>query len=198
MILSTVALYAGFLLIILVLVKPIGGYLARVFAGERTFLDPALRPVERFIYALCGIDAEQEMNSKQYALAFVLFSLAGTLLLYAILREALSLVEKRVISPQELDKCFKWALGLKLAVIGPMELLDVAGLDIYEAVASYLNADLDRSPGVSSYISEKTREKNLGMKTGRGIYDYTPQEAEKLRVARAAKLVAVRKALEGS
>ena len=86
MTLSTVALYAGFLLIILVLVKPIGGYLARVFAGERTFLDPALRPVERFIYALCGIDAEQEMNSKQYALAFVLFSLAGTLLLYAILR----------------------------------------------------------------------------------------------------------------
>jgi potassium-transporting ATPase potassium-binding subunit len=86
MILSTVALYAGFLLIILVLVKPIGGHLARVFAGERTFLDPALRPVERFIYALCGIDAQQEMDSKQYALAFVFFSLAGTLLLYAILR----------------------------------------------------------------------------------------------------------------
>ncbi len=119
-------------------------------------------------------------------------------LLYAILREALSLVEKRVISPQELDKCFKWALGLKLAVIGPMELLDVAGLDIYEAVAGYLNADLDCSPGVSSYISEKTREKNLGMKTGKGIYEYTPREAEKLRAARAAKLVAVRKALEGS
>src|SRR5215469_15834777 len=86
MILSTVALYAGFLLIVLVLVKPLGGYLARVFAGERTILDPALRPVERVIYALCGIDAQQEMNSKQYALAFVLFSLAGTLLLYAILR----------------------------------------------------------------------------------------------------------------
>ena len=78
MILSTVALYAGFLLIVLVLVKPLGGYLARVFAGERTFLDPALCPVERFIYALCGIDAQQEMNSKQYALAFVLFSLVGT------------------------------------------------------------------------------------------------------------------------
>jgi 3-hydroxybutyryl-CoA dehydrogenase/5-formyl-3-hydroxy-2-methylpyridine 4-carboxylate dehydrogenase len=118
-------------------------------------------------------------------------------LLYAILREALSLVEKRVVSPEELDKCFKWALGLKLAVIGPMELLDVAGLDIYEAVASYLNGDLDRSPGVSSYISKKTREKNLGIKTSKGIYEYTPQEAERLRAARAAKLVAVRKALEG-
>src|SRR5712692_11927515 len=60
--------------------------MARVFSGERTFLDPVLRPVERFIYALCRIDAQQEMNGKQYALAFVLFSLAGTLLLYAILR----------------------------------------------------------------------------------------------------------------
>src|SRR5712692_7393097 len=60
--------------------------MARVFSGERTFLDPVLRPVERFIYALCRIDPQQEMSGKQYALAFVLFSLAGTLVLYAILR----------------------------------------------------------------------------------------------------------------
>jgi potassium-transporting ATPase potassium-binding subunit len=86
MILSSVALYAGFLLIVLVLVKPLGGYMARVFAGQKTWLDPALRPIERAIYALCRIDAEAEMNGKQYALAFVFFSLAGTLLLYAILR----------------------------------------------------------------------------------------------------------------
>ncbi|HEX4207397.1 MAG TPA: potassium-transporting ATPase subunit KdpA [Ktedonobacteraceae bacterium] len=86
MIPSSVALYVGFLLIVLVLVKPLGGYMARVFAGEKTFLDPALRPVERFIYALSRIDAQQEMTSKQYALAFVIFTLAGTLVLYAILR----------------------------------------------------------------------------------------------------------------
>ncbi len=83
---STFALYVGFLFIVLVLVKPLGGYLTRVFSGERTLLDPAFRPVERFIYTLCGIDASQEMDRKQYALAFVIFSLAGTLLLYAILR----------------------------------------------------------------------------------------------------------------
>jgi Amino acid kinase family/Potassium-transporting ATPase A subunit len=59
---NTVALYAGFLLIVLVLVKPLGGYMARVFAGQKTWLDPALRPVERFIYALCRIDAHQEMG----------------------------------------------------------------------------------------------------------------------------------------
>jgi isopentenyl phosphate kinase len=50
MTLSSIALYAVFLFIVLVLVKPLGGYLARVFAGERTFFDPALRPVERFIF----------------------------------------------------------------------------------------------------------------------------------------------------
>jgi potassium-transporting ATPase potassium-binding subunit len=80
------AQYALFLLIVLVLVKPVGGYLAHVFNGEKTFLDPALRPVERFIYKVTSINSQREMNARQYATAFVLFSLVGTLLLYAILR----------------------------------------------------------------------------------------------------------------
>jgi 5-formyl-3-hydroxy-2-methylpyridine 4-carboxylate dehydrogenase len=116
-------------------------------------------------------------------------------LLYAILREAVSLVEKGVVSPEELDKCFKWGLGLKLAVIGPMELLDVAGLDIYEAVASYLNKDLENTADVPGYVSKLTRQKNLGMKTGKGIFDYTPEKIQQLRAARASKLAAVRKAM---
>ena len=117
-------------------------------------------------------------------------------LLYAILREAVSLVEKGVISPEELDKCFKWGLGLKLAVIGPMELLDVAGLDIYEAVAGYLNADLENRTAVAPYITRLTREKHLGMKTGKGIFEYTPERTRELRAERGAKLLAVRKAMQ--
>jgi K+-transporting ATPase ATPase A chain len=85
-ILSTIVLYGSFLLLVLILVKPIGDYLTRVFAGEKTMLDPVLRPVERCIYTLGGIDEHQEMNGKQYTLTFVLFSLAGTLLLYGLLR----------------------------------------------------------------------------------------------------------------
>ncbi len=80
------AQYALFLLIVLVLVKPVGGYLTHVFNGEKTVLDPALRPVERLIYQITRIDPQREMNAKHYAIAFVLFSLVGTLLLYAILR----------------------------------------------------------------------------------------------------------------
>src|SRR5260370_33127892 len=78
--------YGAFLLVVLVLVKPVGGYLQRVFAGQRTFLDPLLRPIERGIYRLAGIDPERPLDGKQYAIAFLLFGLLGTLLLYAILR----------------------------------------------------------------------------------------------------------------
>ena len=52
-------------------------------------------------------------------------------ILYAILRECLSLVERGIVSEADMDTCVKWGIGYKLAVIGPMRLLDMAGLDIY-------------------------------------------------------------------
>jgi 3-hydroxyacyl-CoA dehydrogenase len=117
-------------------------------------------------------------------------------ILYAILRECLDLVDRGIISPEGLDLNVRWGIGYKLAVIGPMELLDMAGLDIYDAVGSYLNGDLSTSGEVSSTIREKIEQGRLGMKTGGGIYDYTPEQIDELRSRRAGKLVAVRKALE--
>jgi 3-hydroxyacyl-CoA dehydrogenase len=118
-------------------------------------------------------------------------------ILYAILRECLDLVDRGIIDPEGLDLNVRWGIGYKLAVIGPMELLDMAGLDIYDAVGSYLNQDLSTSGEVSSTIRDRIAEGKLGMKTGSGMYDYTPEQIEHLRGQRAAKLVAVRKALEG-
>jgi 3-hydroxybutyryl-CoA dehydrogenase/5-formyl-3-hydroxy-2-methylpyridine 4-carboxylate dehydrogenase len=117
-------------------------------------------------------------------------------ILYAILRECLDLVDRGIISPEGLDLNVRWGIGYKLAVIGPMELLDMAGLDIYNAVGSYLNKDLSTSGDVSPTIREKIDEGRLGMKTGGGIYDYTSEQIDELRAQRAGKLVAVRKALE--
>jgi 3-hydroxybutyryl-CoA dehydrogenase/5-formyl-3-hydroxy-2-methylpyridine 4-carboxylate dehydrogenase len=117
-------------------------------------------------------------------------------ILYAILRECLDLVDRGIIDPEGLDLNVRWGIGYKLAVIGPMELLDMAGLDIYNAVGSYLNQDLSTSGEVSSTIRDRIAEGKLGMKTGSGIYDYTPEQIQQLRAQRAAKLVAVRKALE--
>src|SRR5579885_686905 len=80
-------LQTGLFTLILALVSvPIGLYMARVFADEKTFLDPVLRPVERFIYRLCGVHPATEMTWAEYSSAVVWFSLAGMVLLYALER----------------------------------------------------------------------------------------------------------------
>lgn len=117
-------------------------------------------------------------------------------ILYAILRECLDLIDRGIIDPEGLDLNVRWGIGYKLAVIGPMELLDMAGLDIYNAVGSYLNKDLSTAGEVSKTIRGLIEKGRLGMKTGGGIYDYTPEQIDQLRAQRAAKLVAVRKALQ--
>ncbi len=86
MTLSALLQYGGFLIAVTLLVKPVGRYMARVFSSERTALDPLLCPLERLIYRLTGVQPDVEMRWQQYALSFVVFGMAGTLLLYLILR----------------------------------------------------------------------------------------------------------------
>jgi len=75
-----------FAAIVTALVKPLGGYMERVFSRKQTALDRLCLPVERLIYSLTAVDPDVEMTGKQYATCFILFVLASTLLLYAILR----------------------------------------------------------------------------------------------------------------
>ncbi len=73
-------------LAVLVAIKPLGLYMARVFAGERTFLSPVLAPVEAGLYRMAGVQRDKEQGWLAYTLAMLAFSLAGFLALYAILR----------------------------------------------------------------------------------------------------------------
>ena len=116
--------------------------------------------------------------------------------LYAIMRECLALVDEGVIDAEELDLNVKWGIGYKLAVIPPMQLLDVAGLDIYESVANYLNSDLSTESGVSETITKLTEQGKLGIKAGGGLFEYSQDELAELPAKRAAALVAVRKTLD--
>ncbi|MGB7821008.1 MAG: potassium-transporting ATPase subunit KdpA [Candidatus Sulfotelmatobacter sp.] len=75
-----------FVAIVTILVKPLGGYLERVFSRQRTVLDRLCLPVERLIYRITAVDPNLEMTGKEYATCFVFFGFAGTVLLYAILR----------------------------------------------------------------------------------------------------------------
>ncbi|MCX8278691.1 potassium-transporting ATPase subunit KdpA [Phyllobacterium sp. 0TCS1.6C] len=72
--------------IIVVLVKPLGWYMTRVFQGERTFLTPVLLPVERAFYRIAGTDEREEQHWTTYTAAMLFFSLAGLLLLYLLQR----------------------------------------------------------------------------------------------------------------
>jgi 3-hydroxyacyl-CoA dehydrogenase len=116
-------------------------------------------------------------------------------ILYAIMREALHLLDEGVASAEAIDTITKWGIGYKLAVIGPLELLDVAGLDIYTSVASYLNKDLNASPGISSTVTSKVEEGKLGLKTGGGLFEYTPEQIQALTQKRGRLLLASKKAL---
>ena len=78
--------FAIFSAILLASVRPVGIYLARVFEGERTWLDPVLRPFERLIYKLCAVNSEKEMNWREYAYAMLGFSAVTLLLTYGLER----------------------------------------------------------------------------------------------------------------
>src|SRR5271165_5730246 len=83
---SGILQYAVFLLVVTLLVKPVGRYMARVFTGEKTLLDPFFCPLERLIYRVTRVKPKEEMTWREYAYSFVIFGMVGTLALYAILR----------------------------------------------------------------------------------------------------------------
>ena len=72
--------------IVVALVKPLGGYMTRVFNGERTFLSPALQPVEALLYRYGGVDATREQHWLTYTVAMLLFHVGGFVFLYALMR----------------------------------------------------------------------------------------------------------------
>lgn len=77
---------ALFCAVILALTRPLGGFMTRLFAGERTFLSPVLGPVETGFYRLAGVDARSGQHWLSYATAMLIFNAAGALLLYALQR----------------------------------------------------------------------------------------------------------------
>lgn len=75
-----------FFALVLAVTKPMGIFMARVFKGERTFLDPVVRPLERLLYRVCGVDDSREMRWTEYAGAMLAFSAVSMIALYALQR----------------------------------------------------------------------------------------------------------------
>src|SRR5690348_1750072 len=75
-----------FLALIFLVTKPLGLFMTRVFNRERTFMDPLLRPIEKILYRVTGVDETHEMRWTEYAIAMLLFSVVSMVVLYAMQR----------------------------------------------------------------------------------------------------------------
>lgn len=105
-------LFALYLAVLLLAAWPLGKYMARVFSQEKTFLDPALRPLEKIIYRLTGVDASREMTWKHYAVAVLAFNIAGAAAVFLI-----QIVQGYLpLNPEAMNKVDPWHLAFNTAI----------------------------------------------------------------------------------
>lgn len=114
---------------------------------------------------------------------------------FAVLREALHLVETGVVDARGVDDVMRYGLGLRYACLGPLEVADFGGLDTFHHIASYLNADLCNDTEPSPLLTKHFEAGELGVKTGRGFYDYADGRDVEATRARDEAYLAVADAL---
>ena len=115
----------------------------------------------------------------------------GNRLQHALWREAFKLVDEGVCDPATVDTVVKSGFGLRLPILGPMENADLIGLDLTLDIHQYVLPRLDPPSEPSSELRRRVNDGRLGMKSGTGWLDWTPERAEEVRSALRAYLVRV-------
>lgn len=114
---------------------------------------------------------------------------------YALFREAFMLVRKGVIDPRGIDEALKDGLGLRWAILGPFEHMDLSGLNIVQAVAGSLFKQLDRSSSPPAMLESMVKNGKLGLKTGGGFNGLSRSELERLAERRDDNLISLLRSL---
>ena len=107
----------------------------------------------------------------------------------ALLRECFALVENGVARPEDIDTVVTTSLGRRLGVAGPFEVFDAAGADVWHAIFEGLAHDIESSTEIPPGIARMVERGDFGLKTGRGVYEWSPESSAELRsrIARAVE-----------
>jgi len=107
----------------------------------------------------------------------------------ALLREAIALVEDGVCSMEDLDAVVSLGFGRRLATFGPFAVADMAGLDVWQAITSYLYPLISDAREPQALLAERAAGGDLGLKSGRGFYEWSPQQSAAALAKRDAELL---------
>jgi 3-hydroxybutyryl-CoA dehydrogenase len=113
-----------------------------------------------------------------------------------VAREVFSLIEQGIADPAEIDKALKFGPAFRYATTGQLEVADLGGLDIWCTVGDNLLKEMDNSICANPILREKVEQGKLGIKSGAGFYDYTPEEKEKIQKEFNQRLIHQLKASE--
>ena len=119
----------------------------------------------------------------------------GNRLQHALWREAVSLVERGICDAAAVDTVIKASFGRRLAVLGPLENADLVGTDLTLAIHETVLSDLESSGAPSPYLRRLVEEGQLGMKSGHGFHDWTPEDAAAVRARVSTHLQRLEKIL---
>jgi 3-hydroxybutyryl-CoA dehydrogenase len=153
--------------------------LVEVVPGEKTSKETVDKTME-WVKVL----GKQPVRMNRECLGFI-----GNRLQFALLREALYIVEQGYADTEEVDKSIMYGHGRRLPVTGPFCSADMGGLDIFHNISAYLFADLSNASEPSELMKQLVEEGNLGLKSGKGFYDWTPEMKEKMLKLRTQTLI---------
>lgn len=153
--------------------------LVEVVRGEDT-LDGVIEQVCQLVKSLGKIPVKVQRDVPGFI---------GNRLLHALWRESIHLVERGIATPEDVDLVARLTFGLRLPVIGPLENMDLVGLDLIERIHQYLLADLADNHGPSEHLTKSTSAGRLGMKSGKGFYDWQSRNPEEVVQKRDIQIV---------
>jgi 3-hydroxybutyryl-CoA dehydrogenase len=113
----------------------------------------------------------------------------GNRLLHAMWREAIHLVETGVASPADVDLVASLTFGLRLPAVGPFANMDLVGLELLSQIQSYLLRDLSNDTDVMPAVRERLERGDVGMRSGRGFYDWTQRDPASVTARRDRQIV---------